>query len=617
VCGLYEHNPPPLGPLTSLCHPTSPLLRTPPVSLRYRRCVACIKTTEALAAMPPDPLAAQLARFNFGQKSYDSSSSSAGSSGDSSSRAAAVAAMRGGSHPSKPPSTDVEALPSAQGVVVLSQALCLMRVVNKQLDCEVLRAVTALDTTSLLPQNAVIMQLSGLRSDSLPVASPVLLAAVETEDGGLSSLQMVAALASFGPEVPVVSEPCLAAMVAAVPDLQSLPHCPPQQLLEQYATLSSSSSSVRVSKRRPDVWLEGHYKWQQQQQAAEDPWLRMSPSSETCAALRKQQQQQREEEGRRQLEGVPAGSSSSSSDDGSSSSRRLQALCMGYDASTTPSGFWLPQPDLFNSSHPCSRNQSAAAAARSAAAAAAPAAALLPLAAPLVLAQPATACKMPRNAAMLNGSIAVVKRGACSFVDKAMFINQAGAVGIVVLNNQESGQLMTMSDDGSGRIPEIPAAMLELNDSKTLLFWLERRPMLATLIAHNRPPSPGQANLTSLRQVHAAQQQQRKREKQASSSAAAAAAAQANPDAIVQTRIDMFVPGRSQPWVQQHVVKAGINGQEAYQSLARDPRVLHVLRQAYVSNKAHNGSSTQRGPLTGLHAATSTQRAQPRGHSGG
>lgn len=129
--------------------------------------MACIKTTQALAEMPQDPLAAQLARFNFGQKSFHtptfppSSSSTSTSSSSStgskkkggSSRAAAVAAARPSALPHHGSlSTDIEALPSTQGVVVLAQAVCLMRVVRRAVECETLRAVTALDTTSMLPQ---------------------------------------------------------------------------------------------------------------------------------------------------------------------------------------------------------------------------------------------------------------------------------------------------------------------------------------------------------------------------------------------------------------------------------------------------------------------------------
>lgn len=120
--------------------------------------MACIKTTQALAEMPRDPLAAQLARFNFGQKSYHTTpavnpssckktkkgssgsggGSAAAAAGSGGSRAAAVAAARvAAGNLAAPLTTDLEALPSAQGVVVLAQAVCLMRVVRKNVECEV------------------------------------------------------------------------------------------------------------------------------------------------------------------------------------------------------------------------------------------------------------------------------------------------------------------------------------------------------------------------------------------------------------------------------------------------------------------------------------------------
>jgi hypothetical protein len=583
--------------------------------------VACIKTTQALADMPQDPLAAQLARFNFGQKSFHSSSkkqSSSSSAAAKGARAAAVAAARTTAFPSTPLSTDIEALPSAQGVVVLAQALCLMKVVRKSVECDVLRAVTALDTTSMLPQNAVIMQLSGLNADALPGAAPALLISLETEEGGLSTLHLAAALAGFGSDLPSLPDKCVAAMLAAPPDQQQLPLCPVHDTVTPYwkpSWLSNSSSSSSKG-RKSRVFTEAYWLAQQQLQLQADPWLQMTPSSSTCADVTAQQQ--------RQQQSRPGGSSSTAA---ASATRMLLSSCLGYDPGTYVAGHWLPQPDFFNSSSPCSSAALTAAAARSAARAAAPASAVLPITAPLVLADPATACKRLRNSAFLDGSIAVVKRGGCSFIEKAMAAATAGAYGVVVLNTESPGQLMTMSDDGSGRAPEVPTVMLEANDSLTLLFWLERRPLVGSLFGHSNPPAAGKAELISRQDVLHHQEQQRQQElqrqrkqKQRATGQGSEPGQERSPDEILQTRIDLFVPGRSQPWLQQNVIKAGIDGQTAYQSLARDPRVLQVLQGAYVRNKAHHNGLQQ--PLIGKRAASSVAeaaalRAQPKGHSGG
>lgn len=580
--------------------------------------------------MPQDPLAAQLARFNFGQKSFHSSGkSSNGKKGSGSGSNAAATAAAAGTKSARPATvaaqqqhqkqqhllgsdprlTDVEALPSAQGVVVLAQALCLLRVTHRSLECETLRAVSALDTTSMLPANAVIMQLSGLKADALPAAAPALLLSLRTEDEGLSTLHFAAALASFGPDLPLLSDGCVTAMRSSPPDLAQLPLCPPDVTVNPYwrpSLLLDSSSSTSSSKGRSklSVFAEAHYLWQQQRQAAADPWLLMSPSSSTCEAVRAAQQQEQVDY-----------HSSSSNPAVAAPTRTLLGNCLGYDPATYTAGYWLPQPALFNVTCPCSSPAVTAAATRSAFRAAAPDAALLPVTAPLLLADPPHACRRLRNGPLLAGSIAVVRRGGCSFVDKAVAAADAGAYGVVVLDNEAPGQLLTMSDDGSGRAPDVPTIMLEARDSATLLFWLERRPLLGSLVGHSLPPAAGKGVLLSAadaaeeqRELLAAAQQRRQQQEKKAAAAAdgkhgqdmAAAGEQQQQrqqqgrhplEDVVQTRIDMFVPGRSQAWLQQHVIKAGIDGSTAYQALARDPRVLGVLKGAYERNKAHNGAA--------------------------
>jgi hypothetical protein len=503
-----------------------------------------------------------------------------------------------------PVSTDIEALPSSHGVVVLAQALCLLRLSRRQVECEVLRPVTALDTTSLLPQNAVIMQLSGLKANALPAAAPALLVALQTEEGGLSTLHAAAALAGYGPDLPLLPDKCVAAMLASPPDLQLLPQCPLRITVNPYWRPDFTSSSSGVQ-QKIDPWMQGYLIYLQQQQKQEDPWLLMSPTSVTCSAVRAQQQQEQQQ--------TPAPSHRSGGAAVSAPISLTPVLlgnCLGYDPSTYVA-YWLPQPYFFNSSHPCSSFAVTAAAARSALAAGAPSSALLPITAPLVLADPPRACTRLHNSHMLRGSIAVVSRGGCSFVEKAMAANRAGALGLVMLNHEAPGQLLTMSDDGSGRSPDIPTVMLEANDSKALLFWLERQPMVATLLGHSSPPPPGKAQLTPWARIQQLQRQQQgsKQQQQGAGKGSSAAPAATPSDEIVQKRIDLFVPGRSQPWLQQNILKAGVDGQTAYQSLARDPKVLQVLQQAFASNKARNGVQQ---PLTGERAASSvTAHVQP------
>ena len=56
------------------------------------------------------------------------------------------------------------------------------------------------------------------------------------------------------------------------------------------------------------------------------------------------------------------------------------------------------------------------------------------------------ACEVPVNAAALNGKIAVIRRGTCSFVIKVKNAQDAGAVGVVVVNNIAGGISMAGAD---------------------------------------------------------------------------------------------------------------------------------------------------------------------------
>ncbi|KAK7080721.1 PA domain [Halocaridina rubra] len=80
----------------------------------------------------------------------------------------------------------------------------------------------------------------------------------------------------------------------------------------------------------------------------------------------------------------------------------------------------------------------------------------------LVLADPLECCSLPHNALELEGAVALVARGDCSFVSKAVKAEEAGALAIIVMdNNIENDELyIEMVDDNTDREPRIPAAFL-------------------------------------------------------------------------------------------------------------------------------------------------------------
>ncbi|KIY93114.1 hypothetical protein MNEG_14848 [Monoraphidium neglectum] len=144
--------------------------------------------------------------------------------------------------------------------------------------------------------------------------------------------------------------------------------------------------------------------------------------------------------------------------------------CAGYDPCGPGPGSWLPEAALNSADarrHPCGRLRRLPA---------------LRLAAP----DPPDGCSAPRGsggggATAVKGSFAVVLRGGCSFVQKALAMQAAGAVGLIVVNVFEDGGMVAMSDDGTGRRVDIPALLIGGEDGKALLWWLERRPLLAAM----------------------------------------------------------------------------------------------------------------------------------------
>ena len=79
------------------------------------------------------------------------------------------------------------------------------------------------------------------------------------------------------------------------------------------------------------------------------------------------------------------------------------------------------------------------------------------------------ACEPIVNGAALNGNIAVIRRGGCSFVDKVVAAEAEGAIAVIVVNNV--GGLMTMggNDPGIG----IPAVMVTALDGENFIDDIE------------------------------------------------------------------------------------------------------------------------------------------------
>jgi minor extracellular serine protease Vpr len=78
---------------------------------------------------------------------------------------------------------------------------------------------------------------------------------------------------------------------------------------------------------------------------------------------------------------------------------------------------------------------------------------------------PANGCTAITTA--LSGKIALIDRGVCTFTTKVRNAQNAGAVGVLVVNNS-AGDPTAMAHDGTNPFPTIPAAMLSMNDGNAI-----------------------------------------------------------------------------------------------------------------------------------------------------
>lgn len=83
----------------------------------------------------------------------------------------------------------------------------------------------------------------------------------------------------------------------------------------------------------------------------------------------------------------------------------------------------------------------------------------------LVLADPEDACSKVHNWEEMYGNVALVERGDCSFLEKALQVQRAGASAVIITDSaaaeEELSYYIDMVDDNTGRDVHIPAGYLQ------------------------------------------------------------------------------------------------------------------------------------------------------------
>ena len=94
------------------------------------------------------------------------------------------------------------------------------------------------------------------------------------------------------------------------------------------------------------------------------------------------------------------------------------------------------------------------------------------------------ACSAITNAAAINGKIALIRRGTCSFESKAQAAQTAGAVGVIIMNNAAGAGVLTMASSSLG--VTVPTIMVSKEDGDLLVANLN-----ANLTGTFVPTNPG------------------------------------------------------------------------------------------------------------------------------
>lgn len=94
----------------------------------------------------------------------------------------------------------------------------------------------------------------------------------------------------------------------------------------------------------------------------------------------------------------------------------------------------------------------------------------------LVLAEPHDACSPLENQHHIYGNIALIERGECSFLTKAIIAEEAGAVGIIITDSSDlnNDYFIEMVHDNTSRDTNIPAGYLLGRNGRMIISTLNR-----------------------------------------------------------------------------------------------------------------------------------------------
>lgn len=95
----------------------------------------------------------------------------------------------------------------------------------------------------------------------------------------------------------------------------------------------------------------------------------------------------------------------------------------------------------------------------------------------LVPAEPADGCSPLRHLELIHGQIILLERGGCSFVQKALMVEEAGGRAVLIADDaaDNDSQYLDMITDGSTAAPSIPALFLLGRDGLMIRRSLQKQ----------------------------------------------------------------------------------------------------------------------------------------------
>ncbi|HXL57381.1 MAG TPA: M36 family metallopeptidase, partial [Chitinophagaceae bacterium] len=90
----------------------------------------------------------------------------------------------------------------------------------------------------------------------------------------------------------------------------------------------------------------------------------------------------------------------------------------------------------------------------------------------------------------VNGKIAVIDRGNCTFVEKVLGAQEGGAAGAIIVNNVDGPPIVMGGSDATGNAISIPAVMISKADGEILKTQLSSGATIIGSLKRNSPPAP-------------------------------------------------------------------------------------------------------------------------------